>query len=144
MAYVANYESGKKPYICKVITASSGEEFHVALNYSNDSERLEMSSELIYEHLQNCIRYIQDLSQGMAVIAVDEPVNGEPWPLKGWADLEWTNNEINLWWNYIYYKEGAVPESSPVELALEIDSGPAINEDGSPHVHEDGEEHTHA
>jgi hypothetical protein len=31
ISYVPNYEPGNKPYICKVFTASSGEEFHTAL-----------------------------------------------------------------------------------------------------------------
>lgn len=145
ITYVANYEPGNKPYICKVLTAASGEEFHVALNYSNESEREEMSAELIYQHLENCVTYMEDKSKEIKVIAIDEPVGKEPWPAKGWSELLWANEEIILWWSYIYYKrEDSVPESSPVEVGLEIGTSPEIYEDGEAHTHEDGETHTHA
>lgn len=145
ITYVANYELGNRPYICKVLTASSGEEFHVALNYSNESERDEMSPELIYQHLENCATYMGDKAKEIKVIAIDEPVGKEPWPAKGWSELLWTNDEIILWWTYIYYKkEESVPESSPVEVELQLSTGPEIYEDGEAHTHEDGETHTHA
>jgi hypothetical protein len=119
MSYVANYESLKRPYICKILTASSGEEFHVALNFSNDSEREEMSAELIYEHLENCITYIEDKAKTMSIIPLNEPIGMEPWPAKGWGELEWANAEINLWFNYIYYKaEGSIPVSGPLDLTI--------------------------
>jgi len=140
MSYVANYESLKRPYICKVLTASSGEEFHVALNFSNDSEREEMSAELIYEHLENCITYIEDKAKTMSIIALNEPIGTELWPAKGWGELEWANNEINLWFNYIYYKEeGSLPQSDPINLDIQIGTG----ESSDDHTHEGTEDHTH-
>ena len=140
MSYVANYESLKRPYICKVLTASSGEEFHVALNFSNDSEREEMSAELIYEHLENCITYIEDKAKTMSIIALNEPIGTELWPAKGWGELEWANNEINLWFNYIYYKEeGSLPQSDSINLDIQIGTG----ESSDDHTHEGAEDHTH-
>ena len=140
MSYVANYESLKRPYICKVLTASSGEEFHVALNFSNDSEREEMSAELIYEHLENCITYIEDKAKTMSIIALNEPIGTELWPAKGWGELEWANNEINLWFNYIYYKEeGSLPQSDPINMDIQIGTG----ESSDDHTHEGAEDHTH-
>jgi hypothetical protein len=140
MSYVANYEPLKRPYICKVLTASSGEEFHVSLNYSNDSEREEMSAELIYEHLENCITYIEDKAKTMSIIPLNEPIGMEPWPAKGWGELEWANAEINLWFNYIYYKaEGSIPESDAINLNLEVGVGEAEDD----HTHDGSEDHTH-
>ena len=55
ITYEANYEPVNKPYICKIFTASSGEESHTSLSFDNEAERLEMSPELIYEHLDNCV-----------------------------------------------------------------------------------------
>jgi hypothetical protein len=77
ISYKANYETGKRPYICKVLTASSGEEFHTALNYENNTERLEMSAELIYEHLENCTKYIEDKSKELKIIQLNEDKNEE-------------------------------------------------------------------
>jgi hypothetical protein len=140
MSYVANYELGNRPYICKVMTASSGEEFHVALNYSNDSEREQMSAELIYEHLENCIKYIEDKAKTLSIIPLNEPVGIEPWPAKGWGELEWANAEINLWFMYIYYKaEGPLPESDSIDLNLTIGVDEAVDD----HTHDGSENHTH-
>ena len=127
MSYKANYETGKRPYICKVLTASSGEEFHTALNYENNTERLEMSAELIYEHLENCTKYIEDKSKELKIIQLNEEVGSEPWPAVGWIELLWGNNEINLWWSYIYYKN----EEESVTVTL------------SDHVHDETSDHTH-
>ena len=132
ITYVANYEPVNRPYICKVFKASSGEEFHVALNYSNDVERKEMSVELIYQHLENCVTYIEDKSKEIKIIAFDEPVNNEPWPAKGWIELAWANEEINLWWSYIYYKEER--ESDPINLNINA------TEENHTHDPETGEE----
>ena len=140
MSYVANYEPLKRPYICKVLTASSGEEFHVALNYSNDSEREEMSAELIYEHLENCITYIEDKAKTISIVPINEPIGMEPWPAKGWAELEWANAEINLWFMYIYYKEERpVSESDVINLNVQVGDG----ESGDDHTHEGVDDHTH-
>ncbi len=105
ISYVPNYEVGNKPYICKVFTASSGEEFHTAINFSNETEREELSQETILGHLDNVITYINDRSDSLDYVKLDESLNNEPWPLKGWTDLLWANDEITVWWHYIYYKE---------------------------------------
>jgi len=121
ISYVANYEPVNRPSICKIFTASSGETFHTTMNYSNDSEREDMTSELIYEHLENCVKYMADKSHEVVLIKAGESIGSEPYPAKGWAELEWTNNEINLWFMYIYYKEeGSLPESEPLELNLTV------------------------
>ena len=127
ISYQANYEPVNRPYICKVFTASSGEEFHTALNYENNTERLEMSAELIYEHLTNCVKYIEDKSKELKIIQLNEPVGSEPWPAVGWNELLWGNNEINLWWRYIYYKE----EQESVTISI------------SDHAHDETSDHTH-
>jgi hypothetical protein len=117
ISYMPNYEVGNKPYICKVFTASSGEEFHTAINFSNETERKELSEETILGHLDNILTYINDRSDSLDYIKLDEPVNNEPWPLKGWTDLQWANEEISVWWHFLYYKEEA-PESSPINVEI--------------------------
>lgn len=103
--YVANfYGAEKKPYICKKFVSSSGEESHTALAYANEDERIEMSDELIYEHLDNIVKYIQQRSLDLSVVQLNESTVDHPWPVKNWPDIEWAMNEIILWWNYVYYK----------------------------------------
>ena len=77
--------------------------------------------------MNNCIQYIQDKSETLRLIALDEPVGSEAWPAIGWFELLWANNEINLWWNYIYFKE------EQANATMTID----------PHIHEGSEDHTH-
>lgn len=126
--YVANfYGADKKPYVCKKFVSSSGEEAHTALTYANEDERKEMSDELIYEHLDNLVKYIQQRSLDLSVIQLDEPNVDHPWPVKNWPDIEWAMNEIILWWNYVYYKS---PQEAPI-LYLEH---------AHDHTHDD---HTH-
>jgi hypothetical protein len=128
ITYEANYEPVNRPYICKVFTASSNEEFHTALNYENQTERLEMSAELIYRHLDNCIKYIEDKSKELKIVKLEEPIGSEPWPAVGWSELLWANNEINLWWSYIYYKD----EEPGVTITMSEE-----------HSHDGSEDHTH-
>jgi hypothetical protein len=138
ISYVPNYEVGNKPYICKVFTASSGEEFHTAINFSNETERAELPEEIILGHLDNILQYIENRSQSLEYIKLDEQVNMEPWPIKGWTDLQWANDELTVWWQYIYYKEEA-PESSPIHVGINTEEH---SHDDSDHTHdpETGEE----
>lgn len=125
--YQANYVVGARPAIKKVFTATSGEEFAMAINFENTEDKEAVSAELIYTHMNNCIQYIQDRSETLKIIALDEPVGSEAWPAIGWFELLWANNEINLWWNYIYFKE----EQANATMVID------------PHTHEGSEDHTH-
>ena len=140
ISYVPNYEPVNRPSICKVFTASSGETFHTAMNYSNDSEREEMTSELIYQHLENCVKYIADKAHELVLIKAGESIGSEPNPVKGWTELEWANNEINLWFMYVYYKaEGSLPESAALDFVIEGN----LEETVDNHTHDGSEDHTH-
>jgi hypothetical protein len=125
--YQASYQVGSRPAIKKVFTASSGEEFSMAINFENTEDKEAVSAELIYEHMDNCITYIQNKSEELRVIQLTEPVGSEAWPAVGWYELLWANNEINLWWNYIYFK------NEQPNGVLTID----------PHTHDGSEDHTH-
>ena len=125
--YQASYTAGVIPAIKKVFTATSGEEFSMAINFENTEDKEAVTAELIYTHMNNCIQYIQDKSETLRLIALDEPVGSEAWPAIGWFELLWANNEINLWWNYIYFKE------EQANATMTID----------PHIHEGSEDHTH-
>jgi hypothetical protein len=128
ITYEANYEPVNRPYICKVFTASSGEESHTAINYENQAERLEVSAELIFQHLENCVTYMEDKSKEIKIVQLDEPIGSEPWPAVGWNELLWANNEINLWWSYIYYKDE--------ELGVTITMSDEHSHEGSDHAHD--------
>lgn len=103
--YVAEYSGEDRPYICKKFTASSSEEVHTSININNTREREELSAELIYNHMDNVIKYVTDVSKTLEVIQLNESTGFEAWPIRKWAEIEWAKEECILWWQYIYYKD---------------------------------------
>ena len=132
--YIAEYNSEDRPYICKKFTASSSEEVHTAININNTQERDALSAELIYTHMDNVIKYITKTSETIQMIQLDENTGLEPWPLKGWAEIEWAKEECILWWQYIYFKDNPTRAS---EVVIQAD------EESIEHTHEGDEDHTH-
>jgi len=128
----ANYEEGSRPYICKTYIASDGEEIHTSLHFANEDERSGFSAELIYEHLNNVIKYIQDEAQKMSMIAIDEPIGSNSWAVKGWEKLEWANAEATLWWNDVYYRPESPINNQSLYYTIDTD-----------HVHDGTEDHGH-
>lgn len=151
ISYHPNYEPVNKPYICKLFKASNGEEVHTAINISNEAEKAELTVETVYEHLENVLKYMQDRSKSLSVIQYDEEVNGEPWPVRGWPDMEWAINEVWLWWNYIYYKERHAHShiyttSDGTEIVLDGLSQEEAEQAilaAEAHTHSGSEDHTH-
>lgn len=104
--YIPNfYGAEKRPIICKVFIAESGEEAHTAINVGNEAELENLTPEIIYTHMNNCLQYVEAKIDTMSIIKLDESANGEPWPVRGWDEMQWAQNEINLWWQYVYYKD---------------------------------------
>ena len=132
--YIAEYNNEDRPYICKKFTASSSEEVHTAININNTQERDALSAELIYTHMDNVIKYITKTSETIQMIQLDENPGFEPWPLKGWAEIEWAKEECILWWQYIYFKDNPTRAS---EIVVPVD------EESIVHTHEGDEDHTH-
>ena len=132
--YIAEYNGEDRPYICKKFTASSSEEIHTAININNTQERDTLSAELIYTHMDNVIKYITKTSETIQMIQLDENTGFEPWPLKGWAEIEWAKEECILWWQYIYFKDNPA-------RATQIDV--PVDEESIVHTHEGDEDHTH-
>lgn len=118
--YVANYYGAeKRPYICKKFVSSSGEESHTGINVGNEDETGQLSPEIIYEHMDNVLRYLDEKMDTMSIVQLDELRSPEPWPIKGWSEVEWCQNEIVLWWRYVYYKD--YDERFNAELQREFD-----------------------
>lgn len=132
--YIAEYNNEDRPYICKKFVASSSEEVHTSININNTQERQELSAELIYTHMDNVLKYITKTSETVQMIQLDENTGLEPWPLKGWAEIEWAKEECILWWQYIYFKDNPTRAS---EIVVPVD------EESIVHTHEGDEDHTH-
>jgi hypothetical protein len=127
--YIANfYGAEKRPYICKKFTASNGEDSHTLINLGNEEDVKELTAELIYEHMQNVLKYVDEKLDLMTIIAMDDFQHQEPWPVKGWAEVVWAQNEIEVWWQYIYNKDyeerymAAINAKLEAELAAEAET----------------------
>jgi hypothetical protein len=132
--YIAEYNNEDRPYICKKFVASSSEEVHTSININNSQEREELSAELIYTHMDNVLKYVTKTSETIQMIQLDENTGLEPWPLKGWAEIEWAKEECILWWQYIYFKDNPTRAS---EVVVPVDEETIV------HTHEGDEDHTH-
>jgi hypothetical protein len=132
--YIAEYNDEDRPYICKKFVASSSEEVHTSININNTQERDSLSAELIYTHMDNVIKYITKTSETIQMIQLNENTGLEPWPLKGWSEIEWAKEECVLWWQYIYFKDNPTRASEIVVSA---------EEESIEHTHEGDEDHTH-
>lgn len=116
--YIANYDKDSRPYICKKFIASSSEEVHTSININNTQERNELSAELIYDHMDNVIKYVTDVSKTLELIQMNESTGFEPWPIRKWSEIEWAKEECILWWQYIYYKDNPTRST---EISLQVD-----------------------
>jgi hypothetical protein len=132
--YIAEYNNEDRPYICKKFVASSSEEVHTAININSTQERDALSAELIYTHMDNVIKYITKTSETIQMIQLDENTGFEPWPLKGWAEIEWAKEECILWWQYIYFKDNP---TRATEIVVPVD------EESIEHTHTGDEDHSH-
>jgi hypothetical protein len=138
--YVANfYGAEKRPYICKKFTASNGEEAHTPINVGNEDEIKNLSAEIIYEHMNNVIKYLDEKIDTMTIVQLDEIFHKEAWPIVGWSEVEWCQNEVVLWWNYIFYKDFDERAERIIHQKLAEEAAKYEEE----HVHSGTEDHTH-
>lgn len=141
--YVANfYGAERRPYICKKFTASNGEESHTPLNIGNTEEIENLSAETIFAHIENVIKYVDEKLDTMTIVPLDDIFHSEPWPVIGWSEVEWAQNEIVLWWNYIYYKDFDERAESIIAARLAEESARRVEEEEG-HTHDGTEDHTH-
>jgi hypothetical protein len=102
--YQAKYEAGQQPHICKLITASSGEEFCTEINLSNKAEVENVSDETINEHIKHLIQYLHHLTNGLEVYPEPE-VWSQPWPFKNLKEVYETTQEMMDWWGHLNYND---------------------------------------
>jgi hypothetical protein len=105
MSYQFEYDGpSSRPRWVRVITDSNNEEQMVVLNFNNEEERESLTSEEVYEHLDNIVQYIKDISQGVSPIGLDEK-SPDGWHFMGrWGEIEWAKEEALKWWESVYYK----------------------------------------
>lgn len=94
-----------RPKWIKVVIDSEGLENRTILNFENKEELSNLTDSDVYEHLENLVQYIKDVSQELSPIGVDEPLPVDRWHFKGnWAEIEWARDEAFKWWHMVYYR----------------------------------------
>jgi hypothetical protein len=99
--YKAKYETGQEPHICKLITASSGEEFCTEINLTNKGELDSISDETINEHLDHLGQYLTHLAADFAPYPEPE-VWSKPWPFVNIKEIYDVLEKATAWWNHLY------------------------------------------
>jgi hypothetical protein len=101
--YVTIYEIGLEPRLCKKIVIGGSDPIYTDITISNKSELENISNELIYEHMENLVLHIKNLSKNIKITAENmEPT--ESWPLNGWHDMSHTNDNLSEWWSFVFYR----------------------------------------
>jgi hypothetical protein len=129
--YKSKYEAGQEPHICKLITASNGEEFCTEINLTNKGELDNISDETINEHIAHQIEYAKHLMSGFELYP-DPEVWTKPWPFKNLKEMYETLERIMEWWKHLNYNdhEGRPIYMSEVEHEL-------LHEHDEPHEHDE-------
>lgn len=128
--YKAKYEAGQEPHICKFITASNGEEFCTELNLNNKNELDGISDEIINEHIQNLIQYLQYLT-GQFQVYPEPEVWTKPFPFKNLKEVNETIQQMLDWWSHINFNDH---EGRSIVMS-EYDHS-AMHENDEPHEHD--------
>jgi hypothetical protein len=114
MDYVCRYTKGSLPTLDKRFVAESGEEFSTSIAFEAENERKNVPPEVIYEHLDNLVRYIQDESESISITQADDN-DIQPWPIIGWERIEQAKHIIIQWWQYVYFLDEPEEEEEEEE-----------------------------
>jgi hypothetical protein len=122
--YVFEYDGSERPKVIKRIVDSNNTSIDTFLNFHNEADRLALTAEEVYSHIDNLVQYIKDRSQLITSVALTDPRPADGWHFGGggWAEIEWAKDEILLWWEYAYYSNKFSEEEPEAEPEAE---GPA-------------------
>jgi hypothetical protein len=128
--YKSKYEAGKEPHICKLITASSGEEFCTEINLTNTSEVENVSDEIIHEHIDHLGQYLKHLVADFAQYPEPE-VWSQPWPFINMKEIYNALEKATQWWSHLNNegRDGRMLVMTEEEHAL-------LHEYDEPHEHD--------
>jgi len=113
MTYVFTYENGSPPKWEKTFTAEGGETFSVALVFENEQDRLQLTAEQCYEHMNNMLQYVKDQTSELRLVNLEEEALNSYWPLHGNYDhIEKVMEDLHKWWNWAYYNDAFDTEPS--------------------------------
>lgn len=106
MTYIFSYDEGNSPKWEKVFTAENGETFSVSLVFENEEDRLQLTAEQAYRHMENMLQYVKDRTNNLSLVQLDDDPLNTFYPLHGnYDELESVMQEIQKWWNWAYFND---------------------------------------
>jgi hypothetical protein len=111
ITYNASYTEGSKPYLAKVLTAGETS-MEVKLVPSSGHDELDLVPlESLYQHLNNIVQYLKDMTALLEVYSLDDPAMESRYPFKGYGPIDEISLEANLWWQYMFFHREADEET---------------------------------
>jgi len=112
MTYTFTYDGETRPKWEKSFTAESGETFSVSLVFENDEDRLQLTAEQVYTHLENMLQYVKDRTNSLALVQLSDSAPATIWPLHGnYDEVEDVMQAIQKWWQWAYYNDAFETET---------------------------------
>lgn len=113
-SYVFEYDGSERPKVIKRVVDANGANVDTALNFYNEADRVSLTAEQLYMHIDNLVQYIKDRALLLSSIALTDAVPDDGWHFGGggWAEIEWAKEEMQKWWDYVYYSN-AFDEEEP-------------------------------
>lgn len=103
VSYESEFDGENKPLLLKVVTSGS-DSVSTALSLSNTHEISHISDDMIWQHMQNLVSYLNSLA-GEATL-VDQGVSPDSgWPVSGWTEMAKTHEEVIQWWMYVTQRD---------------------------------------
>lgn len=102
--YKAEKKFDLKPEIYKKYVVDEEDMMSAVITVQNKAELESITSDVIYQHLNNLVEYIKEKSLELKMEERGKWPE-ESWPLLGWALLDNLNEEYSAWWNHVTYLE---------------------------------------
>lgn len=101
-----SYDGENLPKWEKIFTAENGETFSVSLVFENEEDRLQLTAEQSYQHMENMLQYVKDRTNNLSLVQLDDDPLNTFYPLHGnYDELESVMQEIQKWWNWTYFND---------------------------------------
>jgi hypothetical protein len=102
--YEAERKPDLKPEIYKKYVVESEEMMSAVITVQNKAELENITSDVIYQHLENLVKYIKEKSLNLKMEEKGKWPE-ESWPLLGWQLLDTLNEEYSSWWHHVVHLE---------------------------------------
>lgn len=103
--YEAEFDGSNRPSIVKIIEVSPEEIYKTKITFDNQEEKESLSSELLFDHINNIIEYCKVCLNNIRTIQREESLAGHSWHIVGWDLVNWCYEESDKWWKYAYFKD---------------------------------------